>query len=191
MSRCPDALLCETLFDQVNREVGSRVDLELVYIAKYDSDNSTHPECMHGHDECAGNIQQLCVKKHAEDLAQWWSFVQCQNYEGRLRIGLPSVATKCARSARLEWEKSGAAECVGEKYGGGEKSGDGQEGRLLLKKSVETQQKEDIVKSCTILIDHEKVCVHDGVWKDCDDGHTVNDFVRQIKSAYDRLNASD
>lgn len=100
---------------------------------------------MHGHDECAGNIQQLCVKKHAEDLAQWWSFVQCQNYEGRLRIGLPSVATKCARSARLEWEKSGAAECVGEKYGGGEKSGDGQEGRLLLKKSVETQQKEDIV----------------------------------------------
>jgi hypothetical protein len=34
MSRCPDALLCETVFDQVLDKVGSKVDMSLVFIAK-------------------------------------------------------------------------------------------------------------------------------------------------------------
>jgi hypothetical protein len=35
MSRCPDALLCETLFDKVIPRVAEKIDLSLAYIATY------------------------------------------------------------------------------------------------------------------------------------------------------------
>jgi hypothetical protein len=35
MSRCPDALLCETLFDKVIPKVAPKIDLSLTYVAKY------------------------------------------------------------------------------------------------------------------------------------------------------------
>lgn len=53
---------------------------------------------MHGPEECAGNVQQLCVKKYAS-FTDWWEFVQCQNYQGREKVGGPDVALKCARTA--------------------------------------------------------------------------------------------
>ena len=34
MSRCPDALTCESLFDNVVKRVGDKIDLALVYVAK-------------------------------------------------------------------------------------------------------------------------------------------------------------
>ena len=34
MSRCPDALLCESTFNEVLKRVINKVDLSLVYIAK-------------------------------------------------------------------------------------------------------------------------------------------------------------
>lgn len=34
MSRCPDALLCEAIFNDVLAQVWDKVDLSLVYIAK-------------------------------------------------------------------------------------------------------------------------------------------------------------
>lgn len=36
MSRCPDALLCENTFNHVLKKVSERVDLSLIYIAKYE-----------------------------------------------------------------------------------------------------------------------------------------------------------
>ena len=40
MSRCPDALVCEAVFDTVLPNVSDKVDLSLVYIAKYESMNT-------------------------------------------------------------------------------------------------------------------------------------------------------
>lgn len=34
MSRCPDAFLCERVWDDVLKKVASKVDLKLVYVAK-------------------------------------------------------------------------------------------------------------------------------------------------------------
>jgi hypothetical protein len=34
MSRCPDALLCENVFDQVLKKVADKVDLSLLFVAK-------------------------------------------------------------------------------------------------------------------------------------------------------------
>lgn len=35
MSRCPDALLCESVFDQVLKKTSNKVDFSLTYIAQY------------------------------------------------------------------------------------------------------------------------------------------------------------
>lgn len=60
-------------------------------------------------------------------------------------------------------------------------------------------------KSCTVVINREKVCIHDETWQRCDvsdhcqlavkfeliqkqNGHEVKDFVDQIEYEYDKLN---
>jgi Gamma interferon inducible lysosomal thiol reductase (GILT) len=84
---------------------------------------------MHGPEECAGNVQQLCTAKYAPD--EWWDFVQCQNYQGREKIGLPEVALSCAKSTGIDWELSGTGQCAGL-----DGSGRGLEGVQLLQESV-------------------------------------------------------
>ncbi|KAJ4478044.1 hypothetical protein J3R30DRAFT_3290409 [Lentinula aciculospora] len=184
MSRCPDALLCENSMDAVLKKVGDKISLKLVYIAKI---NSSEPDfgatCMHGPEECAGNVQQLCAAEYSP-FANWWEFVHCNNYEGRSKIGLPETARKCAQTAQIDWETSGVGECAGL-----DASGTGAEGVRLFHKSVAFGQTMGLEKSCTVYINGEKVCVHDGTWKECENGHTVADFTRQINEAYDQLNA--
>ncbi|KAI9513337.1 hypothetical protein F5148DRAFT_1273263 [Russula earlei] len=183
MSRCPDALLCETLFDNVIPRVAEKINLSLAYVAKFnESDPDFGVTCMHGPGECAGDVQQLCVAKHTP-MRTWWEFVMCQNYQGRNQIGEPNVAFKCARTAKIDWEGSGVGQCVGL-----DGSGTGYEGVRLLHDSVGVVKSLGITKSCSVVIDGEKVCVHDGTWKDCENGHQVKDFVNQIEAAYDRLN---
>lgn len=55
----------------------------------------------------------------------------CQNYQGREYIGAPDVALKCANTADIDWETSGAGQCAGL-----DGSGKGSEGVALLKESV-------------------------------------------------------
>lgn len=89
---------------------------------------------MHGPDECAGNVQQLCVAKH-ESQDTWWEFVQCQNYHGRTEIGDPDLALKCAETVGFDWATSEAGRCAGI-----DGSGKGDEGVGLLQKSVASSQ---------------------------------------------------
>lgn len=89
---------------------------------------------MHGPDECAGNVQELCAMKYAPT-DQWWQYVQCQNFEGRAKIGLPDIATKCASTAHIDWEESGVGKCASL-----DGSGKGEEGVELLQESVLTTQ---------------------------------------------------
>jgi hypothetical protein len=153
MSRCPDALLCENTFNHVLKKVAERVELSLIYVARYElflfmnvnlnnrvpSIDADEPDfgvkCLHGPEECAGNVQQLCVAKH-EPASKWWEFVQCQNYEGRAKIGNPDIAIKCAKASGFDWENSGAGKCAGI-----DGSGKGSEGIALLKESVDLTQK--------------------------------------------------
>jgi len=183
MSQCPDSMLCEAVFDQVLNKVMSIVDMQLTYVGRL---NSSAPDfgvdCMHGPDECAGSVQQLCVAKYTNPW-DWWSFVQCQNYQGRDQVGTADVALKCAKAVGIDWADGGAGKCAG--LNG---SGRGAEGVRLLQESVQATQVLGISKSCTILIDGRQVCLHDGVWKQCQAGHTPSDFIRQINNAYERLN---
>jgi len=183
MSKCPDALLCEGVFNQVIPKVENKIDISTVYVAKIDPKDETFGvTCLHGPQECAGNVQQLCVFAH-ESRKVWWEFDQCQNFEGREQIGTPELALKCARTAGIDWEASETGQCAGL-----DGSGTGEEGIALLKKSVKLGKEMDITKSCTIVINGRKVCVHDSTWKECENGHSVGDFVRQINDEYARLN---
>ncbi|KAH9965871.1 hypothetical protein BC827DRAFT_1180510 [Russula dissimulans] len=184
MSRCPDALKCEALFDSIIPRVREKINLSLAYVAKFNvSDPQFGVSCMHGPGECAGNVQQLCVQKHTTSIQAWWEFVMCQNYQGRDEIGKPEVASRCARIAGIDWEMSGAGRCAGL-----DGSGKGYEGLQLLHDSIRLVESLGITKSCTIIINTEKVCVLDGSWKECENGHEVKDFVKQIEAAYDELN---
>lgn len=89
---------------------------------------------MHGPEECAGNVQQLCVARYSTQ-GQWWSFIQCQNFGGREGVGKPEVALRCAKVAQIDWETSGAGQCAGL-----DGSGKGAEGVRLLHDSVRLGQ---------------------------------------------------
>jgi len=183
MSRCPDALVCETLFDKVIKEVEDKINISLSFIGKI---NASEPDfgvtCMHGPDECAGNVQELCAAAHLPQ-QQWWNYLQCQNFYGRSKIGTPDIALKCANTADFSWEDSGVGGCAGI-----DGAGKGAEGVHLLKESVLNSQALGIQKSCTVIINGKQVCIHDGGWKECEDGHTPEDFIRQINSEYEKLN---
>ncbi|KAJ7095374.1 hypothetical protein B0H15DRAFT_921502 [Mycena belliarum] len=179
MSRCPDALLCESVFDRVLEQVSSKINLKLVYVADF---NSTDPDfgitCLHGPGECAGNVQQLCAARYSN---RWWEFVRCQNSRGGFQVGLPAVALQCAETVGIDWERSGLGDCAG-------LDGKGSEGINLLRSSLISGKALEIKKSCTVLINHNKVCVHDGTWKECAIGHQVDDFVQKINNEYERMN---
>ncbi|KAI0796787.1 hypothetical protein C8Q75DRAFT_862589 [Abortiporus biennis] len=183
MSRCPDAIYCESVFDEVLKETNDKIDLSLTFIGRI---NASEPDygvtCMHGPWECAGNVQELCAVKY-ESTETWWNFVQCQNAEGRYQVGLPEVAKRCADVAGIDWNGITGA-CAGQDHP--ESAGEGIE---LLKKSVLKTTELGVTKSCTILINNKAVCVHDETWKDCEGGHAPEDFIRQINDEYEKLNA--
>jgi hypothetical protein len=186
MSQCPDAILVERVFDHVLTTVMDKVDLQLAYIGKI---NSSEPDfgvtCRHGPVECAGNVQQLCAAKY-EDIRRWWSFVRCQDYYALGEIGVPAVALKCARISGIDWENGKTGKCAGV-----DGSGMGAEGVALQIESIMATEALGISVSCTILINGRQVCIHDGVWKECEAGHTPNDFIRQINTEYERINSYD
>jgi len=179
MSRCPDALLCESVFDEVLDIVGhTKVDLNLSFIASLNASDPVYGvTCMHGTDECAGNVHELCVAKYTTSSSVWWPFLQCLNSQGRDRIGTEKTAKDCAATTKIDWVGSGIEACV-----------KGPEGPRLLRESVLHTIELGVKKSCTILISNKVRCIHDGVWSECDAGHEPKDFVDTINTEYDNLN---
>lgn len=148
MSACPDAILCESVFDQVIGRLGhSKVAISLTYIAGFvnpptfslasaspygkqhsvnASDTTYGVTCRHGVLECAGNIQQLCTAQRFPSRT-WWPFVQCMNDHDRSEIGTDAVAEECSLAVGHRYDgREGVAQCAR-----------GEEGTTLLKKSIE------------------------------------------------------
>ncbi|KAJ7591086.1 hypothetical protein C8J56DRAFT_934649 [Mycena floridula] len=176
MSRCPDALVCEAVFDKVLQKASNKMELSFLYVASIDpSDPEYGVSCKHGPLECAGNIQQLCVAEH-EPFNTLWDFVMCQD-QNKDSIGRIERAVECAEIAGFNWTQSQAGNCA---------SSSG-EGLQLLKDNIKRARAMEIEKSCTILINGRKVCIHDSSWKDCPDGHSVESFVERIEKEYEQI----
>jgi hypothetical protein len=58
----------------------------------------------------------------------------------------------------------------------------------LLRDSVERSTEASIKTSCTIRLEQKIWCVTEGK-KDCNDGANLDDFVEDIRTAYDKLNS--
>jgi hypothetical protein len=179
MSNCPDARYCEDVFNDVLHKVGHEiVDIQLSFIGK---PNSTHShygvDCLHGPLECAANVQELCAAKYSSGSEEWWPFVQCINQQDRSVVGKQEVAKACASEVGLEWEWSGMSACSRSI-----------EGQRMLFESVKATKALNVTKSCTIIINNKIRCVRDGEWKECEHGHSVSDFVNQIRREYEKLN---
>ncbi len=198
MSRCPDALSCEAAFDKVLDRVNAKTRLTMTYIGTPDDDEGHHQygvSCMHGEQECAGNVQQLCVQDALNpvrageeyDLSpsaaqkKWWNFLQCQNFAGLSKIGDEALAQRCLRVVDgPSWDKDGIAKCV-----------HGKHGRKLLQNSVKASKQAQMGTSCTIEFESGKRCVRDGgAWRNCDLGHETADFVAEIERLWNKKNAN-
>ena len=165
MSKCPDAILCESKINEAFEAVGGISTVRPNYIA----DIRGHPTiCKHGELECAGDKQQLCVFTHAHEAA-FWSFLQCQN-QNVTAIGeldradfclsqldiLPSVS----RRSKLCYTTS--------------------EGDQLLRNNIHSTQEAGVTSSCTIWIDGSSDCINEASKRvDCDDAQ-CGDLARTI-----------
>ncbi|KAI9621968.1 hypothetical protein H4Q26_015405 [Puccinia striiformis f. sp. tritici PST-130] len=185
MSKCPDAQICEDVFDKVLAEVADKVDILLTYIGEIDPSAEYGVRCRHGNIECKGDIQQLCYRNRFPKLHDWWGFIQCENYAGLARVGDEELAKSCARVNGHDWD-SDVKDCT-----------TGSQGRQLLESSIEHAKQLRIRRSCSISSvhpfvfswsDHKLICIRDGVWKNCDDGHEVADFVKYIEHEFDLIN---
>jgi len=183
MSQCPDAILCESVFDSVVQEVGGKIDLSLTFIGAINaSDPDFGVTCKHGAGECAGNVHELCASKY-EPFEKWWPFVQCENKLPRSEIGTPKATLGCAAATGIEWTEGPAGACAGH-----DGAADGEEGVQLLKESVKVTASLGITKSCTIVINGKQACIRDSEWYECPGGHEPEDFVRQIEEEYAKIN---
>jgi len=184
MSRCPDAIFCENVFDTVLSLVGeATVDVDLAFIAKL---NASEPKygvtCKHGDQECAGNVHELCVSHHQRHLSTWWSWLQCLNMGGPERIGTVDAAVDCAEMSGIDWVTSGIRDCVMDR-------GDKSEGTQLLKESMERARLNEITRSCTIKVSGNTRCIRDGGrWYDCEGGSSPKEIAATIRKEWARLN---
>ncbi|KAI8072427.1 hypothetical protein BC940DRAFT_292579 [Gongronella butleri] len=170
MSKCPDAVQCEDVFFKVLSKVRVPVKFDINYIAEADASEPFKHKCKHGNPECLGNIQQLCFHHVYPDWRDWFAFNLCMNQDYG-QIGLENdLAPNCARHLKLDYALVDS--CVHDI------------GVELLKDSANVSKDRGIRTSCSILLNNELNCVHDGTWKNCAEGTTVEDFVQAIESRY-------
>ncbi|KAK9763723.1 hypothetical protein K7432_009357 [Basidiobolus ranarum] len=170
MSKCPDAVRCEEVFGQVLDKVGGIINLNIHYIGEEKEGNLV---CKHGEQECRGNKMQLCAKalyRWHQTPSVWYRFIQCQNEEYQ-EIGSDESLEYCALKKDMSYKR--LRECT-----------DGSYGTRLLNQSFTESKKLAVSTSCTMIINQQVRCVHDSTWKECDGGHEVDDFVRDICAVY-------
>ena len=170
MSKCPDAKDClRDLVVPAMEQIADKVDFKLSYIGSITNDNEVH--CKHGSTECLGNMLGLCAAAlFPSDTKRSLGFSTCMimSYQ---QIPSRELVEHCSLEHGIPFEDLNA--CVSEEG----------KGLDLLEASVQRSQKAGVEKSCTIRVAGEKWCVRDGAaWKDCTDGHEVEDLVRVVKS---------
>ncbi|OCF37663.1 hypothetical protein I316_00790 [Kwoniella heveanensis BCC8398] len=115
MSRCPDARLCESVFQQVLHADGilDKINFDVGYIG---TPNKTEPlgvTCKHGPLECLGNAHQLCLFNHLS-ISDYSAIVDCQNYPSSFPkdIGTVESVKGCVETVGRNWEESGVGACI-------------------------------------------------------------------------------
>jgi len=171
MSKCPDAAACESAFVPALKKLGDAAKVTFHYIGSGKDGNFN---CMHGPEECVGDIQQLCVQASATR-DQLLDFVLCQDNS---QIDIPRNGEACAKRAGLDWTAISA--CV-----------NGDEGSKLMTESLASSTQKGIGVSCTVQLDDMPFCVHNGGWTDCSVCGAEDKGQCLIKNVCDKLPRSE
>ncbi|MBT4540220.1 hypothetical protein HOC35_01785 [Candidatus Woesearchaeota archaeon] len=155
MSQCPYGTQVEDAIKPVLDKIGDHVDFNLEFIANEITEGQFNS--LHGQPEVLGNIAQLCAAKHNPD--KYMEMVVCMNANAR---AIPGNWETCAETNDLNVEK--IEECYS-----------GEEGKELLRESIEKADAVNAQGSPTIFLNDEP---YSG-------GRGENDFFRAICQAFE------
>ncbi|PNS16049.1 hypothetical protein CAC42_4450 [Sphaceloma murrayae] len=171
MSKCPDARDClRDLVLPAMQRVEKEVDFRLSFIGTAEEEGDG-VACMHGPEECLGNILELCAARLYPDPKINLGFTMCMT---RQFADIPDkgLVQDCALEHGISFEKLN--DCAGDEHGG--------RGMKLLRRSVEWSSRANVTTSCTVRLDGKEWCVRDGgEWKNCDGGSNVADLVGEVR----------
>jgi hypothetical protein len=172
MSKCPDAVYCESHMAPLLDELKYNINLRMHYIGSKQEDGSW--KCKHGDEECAGDLQQLCVQQYSKDYNRYnWlmNFILCNNKEGLDQTGSFATATKCLKETGVPFvEGTQMVACM---YSPGRQA--------ILESDFATTAALGVQTSCTVQVDGNTLCVRDGgEWKDCPVGPDLKAWKEMI-----------
>jgi len=209
MSRCPDAQFCEGFLAPILAPLKGVVRLRAEYIVREAEDeaadddaaaaaagdkqgagtkNATAPAfaCMHGPQECAGNMAQLCLQKRMDEqiatgslsadatVTSFLAFLNC-GWKSPAAIGTAAGTRACLAAVGMTKgaEQDAVVACAS-----------GAEGAALLAASHAATSAAGATNSCTIDVAGRRRCVRDGGrFRDCAGGSEPADFARTICAA--------
>lgn len=181
MSLCPDASYCEHAFGKLLDRLHPIVHVTSRYIQSKSGDSVT---CPHGHDECTGNMLQLCVGQHVprEHNYDWFmKFLLCTWDSGVGPFNKSVVKTCLSQVGASEDVQKAAGACA-----------DGGEGQDLMRGAAGVASDRGIKRSCTVVIEGTKRCIRDGGrWYDCPGGSSDEEFTRSLCDAYKKKTGKD
>ncbi|CZR63487.1 uncharacterized protein PAC_13384 [Phialocephala subalpina] len=173
MSKCPDAKDClKMLVLPTMQRVIDKVNFTLSYIGTPTDNDGV--DCMHGPEECLGNIIELCASQLYPDPKIYLGFTMCMTRDYH-DIPSKSLVEDCALEHGIDFDKLN--ECSIADNGG--------LGMGLLRDSIRRTKDAGVTKSCTVRLNENIYCVRDGgEWKDCPNGAGVNDLVIAVEKLY-------
>ncbi|WPH04600.1 Hypothetical protein R9X50_00749200 [Acrodontium crateriforme] len=171
MSKCPDARDClHDLILPTMITVSNKVDFRLSYIGKL-TDHDDGVECMHGSEECLGNLIEICAAHAYPDPKIYLGFTMCLSkaYED---IPRRSLVEDCALEHGMSLERLN--HCT--------MQDDGTMSSDLLKESFNRSSNAGVTKSCTVRLNGKIRCIRDGgEWSDCEGGSSPEDLIWDIR----------
>lgn len=173
MSKCPDARDClkELVLPTMMRVI-DKVNFTLSFIGTPTENDGV--SCMHGPEECLGNIMLLCAASLYPDPKTYLGFTMCmiKDYSD---IPQRSLIEDCALEHAIEFDM--LDDCASKDDGGF--------GVGMLRDSIRRTSNAGVTHSCTVRLNEEIYCIRDGgEWKDCPHGPGVNDLVLAIEKQY-------
>lgn len=126
--------------------------------------------CLHGQEECLGNIVELCAARLYPDPKIYLGFTMCMSRDLD-EIPKRTLIEDCALEHGISMEKLN--KCTS--------ADDGAVGIDMLKASFNRSSTAGVSKSCTVRLNGEVRCIRDGgEWTDCEGGSTAQDLVADI-----------
>ncbi|KHJ30416.1 putative gamma interferon inducible lysosomal thiol reductase [Erysiphe necator] len=173
MSKCPDAQDCLKMMVLPTMErISEKINFTLSYIGETTPNDGVY--CMHGPEECMGNIAELCAAKVYPDPKIYLGYAMCLSREYS-EIPDRGLLEECALEYGMDFQKLN--QCASKD--------DGDYGIELLRQSIRHSKEVGVTKSCTVRLNEKIYCVRDGrKWVECPNGPAVEDLISAVEDLY-------